>query len=164
MGRKSLHLQGQEKEEVLKNLRNKLGMQGHSGGMSSGVKKHEGVDTNQIDAQGVKNMVNEAQTGYSTEAPKYEEPRKEYQEIKYEEPKKEYEESKQEPKESKYEEPNSETPIYTEASSETPKYEVPRYKEGTEEQKYEEEPKYEESDGEDDGYEEEAGGQVESEE
>merc|ERR1719320_408912 len=168
--RKSLHLQGQEREEVLKNLRNKLGMQGLSGGMSSGVKKHQGVDTNQIDSQGDKDRVNEAHNGYSIEAPKYEEPKKEYQEPKYEKPKQEYQESK-------YEEPKIETP-YTEASSETPKYEVPKYEEGTEEQKYEseeekyedekekykDEPKYEESDGEDDGYEEGTGGQNESEE
>ena len=168
--RKSLHLQGQEKEEVLKNLRNKLGMQGPSGGMSSGVKKHQGVDTNQIDSEGDKDRVNEAHNGYSIEAPKYEEPKKEYQEPKYEKPKQEYEEPKQEYQESKYEEPKNETP-YTEASSETPKYEVPKYEEGTEEQKYEseeekyeDEPKYEESDGEDDGYEEGTGGQNESEE
>ena len=146
--RKSLHLQGQEKEEVLKNLRAKLGMQGPAGGMGSGVKKHQGVDTSQSNSQG--DMKNEAHYGYSTEAP-----HQEYQEPKYEEPK--YEEPK-------YEEPKSEAPKYTEeASSEAPKYEAQKYEEEEpkyEEDKYEEEPKYEESDSEDGGY----GGQEESQE
>ena len=156
--RKSLHLQGQEKEEVLKNLRAKLGMQGPAGGMGSGVKKHQGVDTSQSNSQG--DMKNEAHYGYSTEAP-----HQEYKEPKYEEPK--YEETKyEEPKyeEPKYEEPKSEAPKYTEeASSEAPKYEAQKYEEEEpkyEEDKYEEEPKYEESDSEDGGY----GGQEESQE
>lgn len=157
--RKSLHLQGQEKEEVLKNLRSKLGMQAPPGGMSSSVKKHQGVDTMKMNSQ---DMGSEAQYGYSTEVPKYEEPKQEYQEPKYEEAKQQYEEPK-------YEEPKSEAPKYAEASSETPKYEAPKYEEETvepkyeaEEEKYEEEPKYEESDADEEGYGE--GGQNESQE
>jgi len=44
--RKSLHLQGQEKEEMLASLRRRLGMSGPAGRVSEDVKQHFGVDTN----------------------------------------------------------------------------------------------------------------------
>ena len=43
--RKSLHLQGEEKEKVLKQLRARLGLAGPAGQPASGVKQHQGVDT-----------------------------------------------------------------------------------------------------------------------
>ena len=43
--RKSLHLQGAEKEAVLKSLRARLGMSGRAGAVSSGILNHAGVDT-----------------------------------------------------------------------------------------------------------------------
>merc|ERR1712002_659261 len=43
--RKSLHLQGKEKEEILAKLRQRLGIRGRVGQVSKDVKHHEGVDT-----------------------------------------------------------------------------------------------------------------------
>merc|ERR1711970_1477082 len=43
--RKSLHLQGKEKEEILAKLRERLGIHGRVGQVSQDVKHHEGVDT-----------------------------------------------------------------------------------------------------------------------
>ena len=43
--RKSLHLQGEEKEKVLKQLRARLGLAAPAGEPASGVKQHQGVDT-----------------------------------------------------------------------------------------------------------------------
>merc|ERR1719347_1004527 len=96
--RKSLHLQGEEKEQVLQELRQKLGMTGRASGVKEEVKNHQGVDTGEI---------NQADP-YSKESPKYENPKTE--EISYVKPK--YEEPKYE--EPKYEEPNFEEPKYEE--------------------------------------------------
>jgi len=43
--RKSLHLQGEEKEAMLASLRARLGMSGAAAGVSKDVKQHQGVDT-----------------------------------------------------------------------------------------------------------------------
>jgi hypothetical protein len=45
--RKSLHLQGKEKEEILQQLRARLGLSGKVGAVSKDVKTHTGVDTSQ---------------------------------------------------------------------------------------------------------------------
>jgi len=47
--RKSLHLQGQEKEELLQKLRARLGLSGRVSGISKDVKQHSGVDTSITD-------------------------------------------------------------------------------------------------------------------
>merc|ERR1719342_189922 len=90
--RKSLHLQGEEKEKVLQKLRQKLGMSGRASEVMEEVKTHKGVDT------GEKNQINL----YSADSQKYEVPKDENPQI--EEPK--YEEPKY--KEPKYEEPKYE--------------------------------------------------------
>merc|ERR1719187_2883406 len=43
--RKSLHLQGEEKEAMLASLRARLGMSGAAAGVSKDVKQHQGVET-----------------------------------------------------------------------------------------------------------------------
>jgi len=121
--RKSLHLEGEEKDVVLEKLRKRLG--GSGGQVSSDVLHHEGVDTG-----------SNAESAYAY---------KEKEEEKYEATK--YEEPKEEPKyEQPKEEPKYETPKYEEPASEAPKYEEPKYESPKEEPKYEppkEEPKYE---------------------
>ena len=47
--RKSLHLQGREKEEILQKLRARLGLSGKVGAISKDVKTHTGVDTSLTD-------------------------------------------------------------------------------------------------------------------
>jgi len=150
--RKSLHLQGEEKKEVLDTLKQRLGVSG--GTVSSSVLQHGGVNTSSSSSSS-SGMENKAY-GYQEkkyqenkyeeakpEAPKYEETK--YEEKKYEEPK--YEEKKYE--EPKYEAPKYEEPKYEASTTEAPKYEEPKYEEPkyeastTEAPKYEE-PKYEE--------------------
>merc|ERR1711942_343774 len=144
--RKSLHLEGAEKEAILKSLRERLGMSGSAGSVSKDVLQHQGVETSNGEsasaygAQGYNSNSYAAQSyekketyesgtyeapkydtqaessNYATEATKYETPTTEA--PKYEEPK--YEAPKEEPK---YEEP---------------KYEEPKYETPKEEQKYEE--------------------------
>ena len=143
--RKSLHLEGEEKDVVLEKLRKRLG--GSGGQVSSDVLHHEGVDTgsNAESSYAYKEKTEEKYeaTKYEEpkEEPKYEEPPKEepkYEQPKYEEPPKEepkYEQPKEEPK---YEEPK-----YEEPPKEEPKYEPPKYEQPKEEPKYEEPPKEE---------------------
>merc|ERR1719348_1892350 len=50
--RKSLHLQGEEKEALLASLRARLGMSGAAAGVSKDVKQHQGVDTGSGGAAG----------------------------------------------------------------------------------------------------------------
>merc|ERR1711963_829097 len=98
--RKSLHLEGAEKEEVLKKLRERLGLSGKSGKMGGDVKVHQGVDTapdkKAAGADGVASQP--GNYAYAGEQPKYEAPKEEpkYEEPKYEEPK--YEAPKEEEK------------------------------------------------------------------
>merc|ERR1711963_1048428 len=167
--RKSLHLEGAEKEEVLKKLRERLGLSGKSGKMGGDVKVHQGVDTapdkQAAGADGVASQP--GNYAYAGEQPKYEDPK--YEEPKYEAPKEEpkyeepkYEEPKEEPKyeepkyeettkyeeTSKYEEPTTAKPY--EAPKEEPKYEEPKYEAPKEEEKYEapaEDEKYEGGEG-----------------
>merc|ERR550539_1139245 len=95
--RKSLHLEGEEKDAVLEKLRKKLG--GSGGQVSSDVLHHEGVDTgsNAESAYAYKEKVEE-----KYEATKYEQPK---EEPKYEQPKEEpkYEQPKYEGSEAKAE-------------------------------------------------------------
>jgi len=127
--RKSLHLQGEEKEKVLQKLRQKLGMSGRASEVMEEVKTHKGVDT------GETNQIN----SYSADSQQYEVPKDEnpkIEEPKYEEPK--YEEPKEEPK---YEEPKYEEPKYEEPKYEEPKYEDSngqKYDEGIQEEAQEE--------------------------
>merc|ERR1711963_193327 len=151
--RKSLHLEGAEKEEVLKKLRERLGLSGKSGKMGGDVKVHQGVDTapdkKAAGAGGVASQP--GNYAYAGEQPKYEAPKEEpkYEEPKYEEPK--YDAPKEEPKyeEPKYEEPKEE-PKYEEPKYEEPKYEEPtteakKYEEPTTKAQYDSTTKYEET-------------------
>merc|ERR1719153_1825771 len=131
--RKSLHLEGAEKEAILKSLRERLGMSGAASGYGKDVLHHEGVQTyggeTKYESEGYSSQKSETYESQKYEAPKYEAP-------KYEAPKYETEAPKYEAEAPKYETeaPKNET--------EAPKYENPKY-EVPEEPKYEE-PKYEE--------------------
>ena len=122
--RKSLHLEGAEKEAILKSLRERLGMSGAASGYSQDVKHHEGVQTyggeTKYESEGYSSQKSETYASQTYEAPKYEAPK--YEAPKYEAP--------------KYEAPKYETP--TEAPTyEAPKYEEPKYEAPTEAPKYE---------------------------
>ena len=173
--RKSLHLEGEEKEAILKSLRKRLGMSGAVSQVSKDVLHHEGVDTAQENSKYESNSYKyketkyaseayEAQT-YETEAPTYETeaPKYETEAPKYEteEPAYETEAPKYETEAPKYE---TEAPKY-ENIAPAPKYEAPKYEPPEEEPKYEEppteepyeeppkeEPKYEEEQEEPDSY------------
>merc|ERR1712098_1001560 len=72
--RKSLHLQGGEKEELLQSLRQRLGMSGRAQGFSRNVLQHEGVNTGdmnvKVDQQSSSGSNSYAAPAeYSTEAP-----------------------------------------------------------------------------------------------
>merc|ERR1712215_262250 len=72
--RKSLHLQGAEKEELLQSLRHRLGMSGKAQGFSRNVLQHEGVNTGdmnvKVDQQSSSGSNSYAAPAeYSTEAP-----------------------------------------------------------------------------------------------
>ena len=137
--RKSLHLQGEEKQEVLDKLKKRLGVSG--GQVSSDVLQHEGVQTSNSAASGYQANYQAKEQAYS--ATNYEE--KKYEETKYEEPKYEapkYEEPKTEAP--KYEEPKYEAPKYEEPKYEAPKYEEPKYEAPKYEEPKYEAPKYEE--------------------
>merc|ERR1711942_221887 len=114
--RKSLHLEGAEKEAILKSLRERLGMSGAAGGYSQDVKHHEGVQTyggeTKYESEGYSSQKSETYASQTYEAPKYEAPK--YEAPKYEAPK--YETPTEAPK---YETP-TEAP-----TSEAPKYETP---------------------------------------
>jgi len=164
--RKSLHLEGAEKEAILKSLRERLGMSGSAGSVSKDVLQHQGVETSNGEsasaygAQGYNSNSYAAQSyekketyesgtyeapkydtqaessNYATEATKYE-----TEAPKYETEAPKYEAPKYE--EPKYEEPKYEEPKYETPTTEAPKYEEPKYEAPKEEPKYEE-PKYEE--------------------
>merc|ERR1711970_1616357 len=77
--RKSLHLEGAEKEAVLKKLRGRLGMSGGAGQVSSDILHHEGVDTGSSGGGESNGYGYQPPSGYEaatykqeTEAPKYE--------------------------------------------------------------------------------------------
>jgi len=127
--RKSLHLEGAEKEAILKSLRERLGMSGAASGYGKDVLHHEGVQTyggeTKYESEGYSSQKSETYESQKYEAPKYESPK--YEAPKYEAP--------------KYEAPKYEAPTY-----EAPKYEEPKYEAPTEAPKYEtpyEAPKYE---------------------
>merc|ERR1719250_277213 len=131
--RKSLHLEGAEKEAILKSLRERLGMSGAASGYSQDVKHHEGVQTygeeTKYESEGYSSQKSETYADHKYEAQKYEAPK--YEVPKYEAP--------------KYEAPTEaltyETPKY-EAPTEAPKYETP-YEAPTEAPYVTEAPKYE---------------------
>merc|ERR1719342_1441580 len=103
--RKSLHLQGEEKEKVLQKLRQKLGMSGRASEVMEEVKTHKGVDTGETNQMNLYSADSQKYEVPKDENPKIEEPKYEvpkYEELKYEEPK--YEEPKDEPP--KYEDSN----------------------------------------------------------
>jgi len=163
--RKSLHLQGAEKESVLASLRQRLGMSGPARDVSNDVKHHLGVDTgvemsdmssssfSSSSSSGFEQQ-EESETTYKQEETPYEEPKQE--EIPYEEPKQEetpYEEPRQEEtpyeepeqEETPYEEPKQEENPYEEPEQEENPYEEPKQEEAPEEQYEPEENPYEET-------------------
>merc|ERR1739846_112451 len=126
--RKSLHLEGAEKEAILKSLRERLGMSGAASGYGKDVLHHEGVQTyggeTKYESEGYSSQKSETYESQKYKAPKYESP---YEAPEYESP--------------------TEAPYVTEAptyDTEAPTYqtEAPVYE--TEAPKYETEaPKYE---------------------
>merc|ERR1739846_293608 len=153
--RKSLHLEGAEKEAILKSLRERLGMSGAASGYGKDVLHHEGVQTyggeTKYESEGYSSQKSETYADHKYEAQKYEAPKYEtpteaptYEAPKYEAPK--YEAPKYEaPTETPYvtEAPTYETeaPVY---ETEAPKYETEAPVYQTEAPKYETEaPKYE---------------------
>ena len=52
VNRKSLHLEGAEKEAILASLRSKLGLSGPVDKLAAGVKVHTGIKTDENDMQG----------------------------------------------------------------------------------------------------------------
>merc|ERR1711942_630062 len=145
--RKSLHLEGAEKEAILKSLRERLGMSGAASGYSQDVKHHEGVQTyggeTKYESEGYGSQKSETYADHKYEAQKYEAPK--YEVPKYEAPK--YDAPTEAPKyETPYEAP-TEAPYVTEAptyETEAPTYETEAPKYETEAPKYETEaPKYE---------------------
>merc|ERR1711942_559498 len=153
--RKSLHLEGAEKEAILKSLRERLGMSGSAGSVSKDVLQHQGVETSNGEsasaygAQGYNSNSYAAQSyekketyeSGTYEAPKYD-TQAESSNYATEATKYETEAPKYETEAPKYEAPKYEEPKY-EAPKEEPKYEEPKYEEPKyetpkEEQKYEE--------------------------
>ena len=134
--RKSLHLQGEQKESILKALRKRLGMAGpYNGNMKGDIKQYQGVDTSQANNE-AKEYGGNYGGGY--EAPKYEAPKVEkYEAPKYEEPKYEA------PKYEKYEAPSTEAPKYEAPKYEAPAPEAPKYESPKYEAPAPEAPKYE---------------------
>merc|ERR1739838_1117314 len=63
--RKSLHLQGEEKEAMLASLRARLGMSGAAAGVSKDVKQHQGVDTGAAGAESSMASMAKAEDGYA---------------------------------------------------------------------------------------------------
>merc|ERR1719369_172897 len=127
---KSLHLEGAEKEAILKSLRERLGMSGAASGYGKDVLHHEGVQTyggeTKYESEGYSSQKSETYESQKYEAPKYEAPK--YEAPKYEAP--------------KYEEPKYEAPKY-ETPTETPTYEAPKYEAPTEAPSVTEAPTYE---------------------
>ena len=72
--RKSLHLQGNEKESELKTLRERLGMPGPAGAVNQDVKQHQGVDTNESNLNSYQSQPNYQQYE-KQEEPKYDQPK-----------------------------------------------------------------------------------------
>merc|ERR1712212_383183 len=118
--RKSLHLQGEEKEAILAKLRQRLGMSGKASKVSNDVKHHTGVDTGPNEEVKSEPVMN----------PSYEEKKPEvYTEAPYQptEAPAAYSTEKPYETEAPYEEPTTQPPY-----EEPPKYEEPEKDESAE--------------------------------